>query len=124
MYARYSRNEILYAFRKSTPERAFPSQEGLIDIPALNTELLLITLNKSEKDFSPSTQYEDYAINEKLIHWQSQNKTAPESPVGIAYSRHRQINKKPAALCAGRKVRHLHLYQPLLFLRPGSICFA
>ena len=30
-------------------------------------------MNKSEKDFSPSTMYEDYAINDKLFHWQSQS---------------------------------------------------
>ena len=38
VHARYSRDEILCAFGKTTPERAFPSQEGVINIPALNTE--------------------------------------------------------------------------------------
>lgn len=29
--------------------------------------------------------YDDYAINEVLFHWQSQNQTSPESPKGISY---------------------------------------
>ena len=118
VHARYSRDEILCAFGKTTPERAFPSQEGVINIPALNTELLLVTLNKSDKDFSPSTQYEDYAINEKLFHWQSQNKTAPESPVGIAYTRHREIKKNLLLFVREEKKDTYGFTSPYYFLGP------
>lgn len=93
VHARYSRDEILCAFGKTTAEKAFPSQEGVIAIKHLNTELFLVTLNKSDKDFSPSTQYEDYAISEKIFHWQSQNKTAPESSVGLSYIKHKENQK-------------------------------
>lgn len=47
-----------------------------------------ITLNKSDKDFSPSTLYEDYAINEKLFHWQTQSKTSIQSTTGQRYINH------------------------------------
>ena len=30
-------------------------------------------MNKQEKEYSPSTMYEDYALIEYLFHWQSQN---------------------------------------------------
>jgi len=36
--------------------------------------------------------YEDYAINERLFHWQSQSTTAATSPTGQRYIRHRQQN--------------------------------
>ena len=49
------------------------SVAGVFKVDALNTELFFVTLNKSDKEFSPSTQYKDYLINEKLFHWQSQN---------------------------------------------------
>jgi len=29
-------------------------------------------LNKSEKDFSPTTIYNDYVVSETQFHWQSQ----------------------------------------------------
>lgn len=30
--------------------------------------------------------YQDYAISESLFHWQTQNSTSPESPVGRRYT--------------------------------------
>lgn len=118
VHARYSRDEILCAFGKTTANRAFPSQEGVITIPALNTELLLVTLNKSDKDFSPSTQYEDYAINDKIFHWQSQNKTAPESPVGISYIKHRENQKTLLLFVREEKKDAYGFTSPYYFLGP------
>lgn len=93
LHSRYSRDQLLAAFRKSTPERPYPSQEGVVNISEINVELLLVTFEKSEKDYSPSTLFEDYAITEKLFHWQSQNKTSPESPVGVSYINHMKLKK-------------------------------
>ena len=47
-----------------------------------------------EKEYSPSTMYEDYALNEYLFHWQSQNSASPESPVGLSYIKRRESGKK------------------------------
>ncbi len=44
-----------------------------------------MTLNKSEKDYSPSTMYQDYSISEELFHWQSQSRTTEESLTGQRY---------------------------------------
>lgn len=38
--------------------------------------------------------YDDYAINETLFHWQSQNSTADTSPKGISYINQVDLNKK------------------------------
>ncbi|GGG47158.1 hypothetical protein GCM10011374_06940 [Kocuria dechangensis] len=32
--------------------------------------------------------YKDYALSETLFHWESQNQTTPESPVGQRYQHH------------------------------------
>jgi superfamily II DNA or RNA helicase/HKD family nuclease len=119
VHARYSRDEILCAFRKTTAEKPFPSQEGVIDIKSLNTELFLVTLNKSDKDFSPSTQYEDYAISEKIFHWQSQNKTAPESPVGISYINHKTKDRNLLLFVREEKRDNYGFTSPYYFL--GSV---
>ncbi len=71
-----------------TFDKASSNREGVAANKALNIESLFITLKKSEKEYSPSTLYDDYAINEKLFHWQSQNATAPESPKGLSYINH------------------------------------
>ncbi len=44
--------------------------------------MVFVTLNKSDKDYSPSTLYEDYAISPKQFHWQSMNKTQEHSEEG------------------------------------------
>lgn len=35
--------------------------------------IVFVTLNKSDKEYSPSTLYEDYAISANQFHWQSKN---------------------------------------------------
>lgn len=60
---------------------------------ALNTELLFIDLQKSEEDYSPTTLYDDYAINDVLFHWQSQNKTRADSGKGLSYINQETLNK-------------------------------
>ena len=54
--------------------------------------LCLIKKNtiKSEKDFSPSTMYEDYAINAHLFHWQTQSRDRQASPKIQRYIHHRE----------------------------------
>jgi hypothetical protein len=64
-------------------------REGVKYLKDQRLDLFLINLNKSEKDFSPSTMYEDYAINSTLFHWQSQSTTSEESPTGQRYIHHR-----------------------------------
>ncbi len=68
--------------------------EGVLNIKEKNTEILFVTLNKSEKDFSPTTLYEDYAINERLFHWQTQNSVSPEKGKGLTYINHLKDDKR------------------------------
>lgn len=44
------------------------------------TDLLFVTLQKSERQYSPSTMYEDYAISRDLFHWESQATQSVTSP--------------------------------------------
>jgi hypothetical protein len=58
---------------------------GVKYFPEKKTDVFFITLNKAEKDYSPTTMYKDYSINEWLFHWQSQSTTADTSPTGQRY---------------------------------------
>jgi hypothetical protein len=62
-------------------------------IPSINTELLFIDLIKSEKDFSPSTLYQDFALSEQLFHWQTQNSARPDIGKGLSYINQREKGK-------------------------------
>jgi len=94
LHARYTRDQILNAFGFSSFERKSSNREGVAENTNLNTELLFINLVKSEEDFSPTTMYDDYAVNERLFHWQSQNSAGPETPKGKSYITHKQKDKK------------------------------
>ena len=58
-----------------------------------NTELLLVTLEKTEENYSPTTMYNDYAVSEKIFHWQSQNSAKPETGKGLSYITHKENSK-------------------------------
>lgn len=94
VHSRYTRDQILAAFGMSTFERKSPSREGVAENKDVNTELLFINLIKSEENFSPTTMYDDYAINETLFHWQSQNSAGPDTSKGMSYIAHRANHKR------------------------------
>jgi superfamily II DNA or RNA helicase len=94
LHSRYTREQILSAFGFHTFQKKSEIREGVAFSKEKNTELLFITLNKSEKDFSPSTLYEDFAISEKLFHWQTQNAVSPEKGKGLTYINHRKEEKR------------------------------
>lgn len=93
-HSRYNRDQILAALGLHCFEKASSNREGVALNKDLNVEALFVTLKKSEKEYSPTTLYDDYAINEYLFHWQSQNATAPESSKGQSYIQHQDLEKK------------------------------
>jgi superfamily II DNA or RNA helicase len=94
LHARYAREQILVGFGATTFVKQPNSREGVFNIKQQNIELLFVTLNKSDKQFSPTTRYHDYAINETLFHWQSQNSARPERGKGLEYIQHKEIGKR------------------------------
>lgn len=93
LHSRYTRDQILAAFGFYSFEKKPNYIEGIALNKELNTELLFITLNKSEVDYSPSTLYDDFAISDKLFHWQSQNASRPDTGRGLSYIEHKKNEK-------------------------------
>jgi hypothetical protein len=94
LHARYAREQILVGFGAATFEHQPPAREGVFEIKDQNIELLFVTLDKNEKQFSPTTMYHDYAINEHLFHWQSQNSARPDRGKGLSYIQHHETGKR------------------------------
>lgn len=73
-YGLYTREEIFAIFGRQTADRKMQgSVAGVFNIDEMNTELFFVTLNKSDKDFSATTLYDDYVVSEYQFHWKSQN---------------------------------------------------
>jgi hypothetical protein len=94
VHGRYNRDQILAAIGEHTFTKRKASREGVHYISGKNLELLFVTLQKSDKKFSPTTMYHDYAISETLFHWQSQNSARPEKGKGLSYINHQHDGKK------------------------------
>ena len=105
LHCDYSTDVIMAAFGYYNEDKKPAFREGVKYFEDKKTDIFFITLNKSDKDFSPSTLYEDYAINEKLFHWQTQSRTSVESPTAQRYINHRATNNKIALFVREYKER-------------------
>ncbi|MCC7043453.1 MAG: DUF3427 domain-containing protein [Acidobacteria bacterium] len=85
VHARCTRDEVQSAFGALHPGRTARWREGVFFDRARNVDLFFVTLEKSEKHYSPSTRYRDYAISRDLFHWQSQWTTSIDSVTGRRY---------------------------------------
>ena len=86
LHCTYSRDQFLVAMDFMKPSTM---REGTKYLSDKKLDVHLVTLNKSEKDYSPTTMYNDYSINETLFHWQSQSTTSEASPTGLRYANHK-----------------------------------
>ncbi|HRX95049.1 MAG TPA: DUF3427 domain-containing protein, partial [Chitinophagaceae bacterium] len=91
LHCTYTRDQILLAMDFMKPATV---REGVKYLPEKSLDIFFVTLNKSDKDYSPTTMYNDYSINEWLFHWQSQSTTSETSPTAQRYINHRQIGSK------------------------------
>ena len=119
VHARYTRDEILSALGHWAISRQPSMREGVKYLPAINTDLFLVTLNKTDKDYSPTTMYEDYAISEDLFHWQSQSTTSEKSPTGQRYINH-EIRGSTVLLFVREDKKTNNLNMPYYFLGPAT----
>ena len=90
LHAQYTRAEALLAYGDGSVGKLSSSREGVRWLPDAQTDLLFVTLRKSERSFSPSTMYRDYALSRSLFHWESQNATHDASGTGQRYINHRE----------------------------------
>lgn len=91
LHCSYTRDQILVAMDFMKPSTV---REGVKWLPEKQLDLFFITLNKSDKDYSPTTMYKDYSINETLFHWQSQSTTSDTSSTGQRYINHKRLGSK------------------------------
>jgi hypothetical protein len=93
----YSRAEIEAAFGVLAFEAPWIHREGVLWHQPSATDLLFITLRKSEALFSPSTRYRDLALGPSLFHWESQSTTTGAAATG----QRRQGTVTEPFLCLG-----------------------
>ena len=91
LHCTYTRDQLMVAMDFMKPATV---REGVKWLPDKQLDVFFVTLNKADKDYSPTTMYNDYSINESLFHWQSQSTTAEDSPTGQRYIHHAERSSK------------------------------
>jgi Domain of unknown function (DUF3427) len=95
IHCRYSLSEILASFGEHRPERPYRTQAGVHYVKNHDVDLFFVTLRKSEREYSPTTMYRDYALSPHLFHWESQADQKPEAQAPQRYIRSAQAGRGP-----------------------------
>lgn len=117
LHARYGIKEIQAAFGMATLETAGQTGVGSFHFPAVKTYALLITYQKTEKEFSPSTMYADYPISRELLHWESQSTTSQQSKTGQNLIHHQEREYTILVFARDQKKRN-EVTVPFTYLGP------
>lgn len=85
LHASYGLSEIKANLGLATLNKSGSTGVGVLHSVELKCYIHLITFQKEEKDFSPTTRYKDYPISRTLLHWESQSTVSQESATGQNY---------------------------------------
>jgi len=121
IHCKYSRDEILAAFEDIRNGKLYKPREGVYYNEATNCNIFFVTLNKSEKEYSPSTMYKDYAISETLFHWQSQSNTKPSTQKGQRHIKHQEKGITPLLFIRNSKKDDRRETEPYFFAGPSKL---
>lgn len=86
----YTKDQIFVAIGTSTLEKKSSNREGVERNRNRNIEAMYVDIIKDREEGS-NTNYNDFAINETLFNWETQNKVSPESQAGKNYINQTQI---------------------------------
>jgi len=122
IHSAYNRSEILAALGVARLNGQMPGSfaQGVLWDQPNQTDALLITLEKNEKDFSPTVRYKDYALSPSLFHWESQSTTAETSPTGLRYQEHVQRGSHVMLFMRRYKDTDIGKAQPWMLLGPAT----
>ncbi len=120
LHAKYSNTQIAAAFKMIRNGRVNPIRKGVKFDEATKCNLLFATIQKTEKEYSHSTLYQDYAISPHLFHWESQNNTRPENLKGLRHIHHDSLGVTPLLFVRASPKTDSGLTMPYQFLGPVS----
>jgi hypothetical protein len=119
-HANYGSDEVKAALGGATFDTAGVTGVGVIHFQELRTIAALVTFQKTEKEFSPSTMYKDYPISRELLHWETQAQTSQSSGQGQNLIHHKARGYTILFFARSRKKVN-GLTSPYTFLGPAEL---
>ncbi|MEU8691823.1 DUF3427 domain-containing protein [Streptomyces sp. NPDC048665] len=122
IHSSYNRSEILAALGVARLGGQMPGvfAQGVSWVEDIKTDVLFITSEKNEKDFSPNVRYKDYAISPTRYHWESQNGTSESSRTGLRYQRHVTQGSNVLLFLRRYKENSIGKSEPWMLLGPAT----
>lgn len=120
LHATYGSDEIKAALGGATFESAGSTGVGWLHFRPIKTIVALITFQKTEKEFSPTTMYQDYPISRDLLHWETQAQTTQASEPGQNMIHHDARGYTMLFFVRARK-RVNGVTAPFTFLGPAKL---
>lgn len=117
LHAQYGIREIQAAFGRANLESSGQAGVGVMHFAEVKIYSLLVTFQKTEKEFSPSTMYADYPISRELLHWESQANTAQHHSDGQNLIHHQERGYTILVFARGQKKRN-GVTVPFIYLGP------
>ena len=119
LHGAYSSGEIKSALHLATWEKKGSMGVGVLTAKDRKLYVHLVTFQKEEKDFAPSTLYNDYPISPTLLHWESQSTVARSHPTADNYLRFTELGYTVLFFVRLTK-QSGKLTAPFVFLGPAS----
>ncbi len=82
LHAKYGSNDIKAALGLSDLSTGGQTGVGVFHLPGVKAYVFMVTFQKTEREYSPSTMYADYPISRDLLHWETQSVTSQNSATG------------------------------------------
>ena len=120
LHATYGSDELKAALGGATLETAGMTGVGFLPFPSIKTYAALITFQKTEKEFSPTTMYKDYPISRELLHWESPSQTSQASEPGQNLIHH-ESRGYTMLFFARPKKKLSGVTAPFTFLGPATL---
>lgn len=120
LHAAYGSDEIKAALGGASFESAGVTGVGWLHFPQIKTFAALVTFQKTERDFSPSTMYRDYPISRELLHWETQSQTTQASETGQSLIHHESRGYTMLFFVRARKKAE-GVTAPFTFLGPARM---
>jgi superfamily II DNA or RNA helicase len=118
LHATYRLNEVMAGLGDVRKGRLYLPREGVhFDVPS-ECNLLFVTIQKEEADYSSSTMYADYAMGPARFHWQSQSGTRPTDKKGLRHVEHETRGITPLLFVREYKKDDRNETMPYRFLGP------
>lgn len=119
VHATYGLDEVMAAIdERDKKGRIRRLREGVFHSKVHRADLLFVTLDKSEEDYSPTTMYRDFAISSRRFHWESQSGVHADTDTGRRYVHHVTNDQAILLFVREKKVSRPDVTSPYTFLGP------